>query len=312
MAVWYEMTREGTKLYLRINGNTVKQIDMSGKGITAETAIDQVKIQTYNFGYPVDVPYTFQVADVKVDISSFANGTVTADKESYKVGDIATLTVTPAAGYAQKLYINGEPVLVDTNSKYSFVIEAGKTYSITGEFVSTSGKWFWTAGYGMLNQAHGVVYAPAVSEKNGELVPTADKCYGGKVLVKDPSLGAKQDYAVVLKMAFANGQKAEVRLVNKNGSGAYMVQSMSGMLGTWKWFYDLNAAENAAVATGDGVWFSMVREGTTIKLMINDTVVKTLDVSASIAADTVLNQFKLQTYNFGYGIDIPYEFYMTE
>ena len=56
----------------------------------------------------------------------------------------------------------------------------------------------------------------------------------------------------------------------------------------------------------------MVREGTTIKLMINDTVVKTLDVSASIAADTVLNQFKLQTYNFGYGIDIPYEFYMTE
>ena len=60
------------------------------------------------------------------------------------------------------------------------------------------------------------------------------------------------------------------------------------------------------------VWFSMVREGTTIKLMINDTVVKTLDVSASIAADTVLNQFKLQTYNFGYGIDIPYEFYMTE
>ena len=310
--VWYEMTREGTKLYLRINGNTVKQIDMSGKGITAETAIDQVKIQTYNFGYPVDVPYTFQVADVKVDISSFANGTVTADKESYKVGDIATLTVTPAAGYAQKLYINGEPVLVDTNSKYSFVIEAGKTYSITGEFVSTSGKWFWTAGYGMLNQAHGVVYAPAVSEKNGELVPTADKCYGGKVLVKDPSLGAKQDYAVVLKMAFANGQKAEVRLVNKNGSGAYMVQSMSGMLGTWKWFYDLNAAENAAVATGNGVWFSMVREGTTIKLMINDTVVKTLDVSASIAADTVLSQFKLQTYNFGYGIDIPYEFYMTE
>ena len=227
--VWYEMTREGTKLYLRINGNTVKQIDMSGKGITAETAIDQVKIQTYNFGYPVDVPYTFQVADVKVDISSFANGTVTADKESYKVGDTATLTVTPTAGYAQKLYINGE------------------------------------------------------------LVPTADKCYGGKVLVKDPSLGAKQDYAVVLKMAFANGQKAEVRLVNKNGSGAYMVQSMSGMLGSWKWFYDLNAAENAAVATGDGVWFSMVREGTTIKLMINNTVVKTLDVSASIAADTVLN-----------------------
>ena len=67
---------------------------------------------------------------------------MTADKESYKVGDTATLTVTPAAGYAQKLYINGEPMLVDTNSKYSFVIEAGKTYSITGEFVSTSGKWF--------------------------------------------------------------------------------------------------------------------------------------------------------------------------
>ena len=304
-------------LAVSVNGTVLIRYTM--EGVTADNKVVSVGIESKgNKGQYVEVPFELVKREedittpVTITIPNLENGTVTADKESYKVGDTATLTVTPTAGYAQKLYINGEPALVDTNSKYSFVIEAGKTYSITGEFVSTSGKWFWTAGYGMLNQAHGVVHAPAVSEKNGELVPTADKCYGGKVLVKDPSLGAKKDYAVVLKMAFANGQKAEVRLVNKNGSGAYMVQSMSGMLGNWKWFYDLNAAENAAVATGDGVWFSMVREGTTIKLMINDTVVKTLDVSASIAADTVLNQFKLQTYNFGYGIDIPYEFYMTE
>ena len=46
-------------IYNITGGFEPKQIDMSGKGITAETAIDQVKIQTYNFGYPIDVPYAF-------------------------------------------------------------------------------------------------------------------------------------------------------------------------------------------------------------------------------------------------------------
>ncbi len=249
-------------------------------------------------------------------ISAFENGTVTADKTSYNVGDTVTLTVAPASGYAQKLYINGDPILVDTNSKYSFVVKEGETYNITGEFVSTQGKWFWTAEYGMLNQAHGIFHSPAPGndkQKNGELVPTADKCYGGKVLVKDPSGGTKQDFAIVLKMTFSDGQKAELRLVNKEGNGKYMIQSMSGMFGSWKWYYDLNDAENAAVANGEGVWFELVRKGSNIDIKLNGKVIPhRTDTPISLAETTVLNQFKVTTYNFSYAIDVKYEFYMTE
>ena len=253
--------------------------------------------------------------DVTLNIGEFANGTVTADKESYKIGDTVTLTVAPSKDYAQKLYINGEPLLVDTNSKYSFVIEEGKTYDITGEFVYVKGDWFWTAEYGVLNQAHGVFHSPvpAGGEKNGELVPTADKCYGGKVLVKDPSGGTKKDFAIVLKMIFSDGQKAEIRLVNKDGKGHYMVQSMTGMFGSWKWYYDLNDEENAAVASGEGVWFELVRNGSNIDILVNGKVLAhRADTPISLAESTVLNQFKVTTYNFSYAIDVKYEFYMSE
>ena len=248
-------------------------------------------------------------------ISNFENGTVTADKASYKVGDTVTLTVAANKDYAQKLYINGEAILVDTNGNYSFVVEMGMIYNITGEFVYVKGDWYWTAEYILLNQAHGVFHSPkpAGGEKNGELVPTADKCYGGKVLVKDPSNGTKQDFAIVLKMHFSDGQKAELRLVNKDGKGHYMIQSMSGMFGSWKWYYDLNDEENAAVANGEGVWFELVRDGSNIDIKLNGKVIShRADTPISLAESTVLNQFKVTTYNYTYAIDVKYEFYMTE
>ena len=253
-------------------------------------------------------------AAIALNIPTFTNGTVTQDKKNYAAGDKVTLTISADKDYAQKLYINGEPILVDTNSKYSFVAEAGKTYTITGEFVNVKGNWFWTAEYVLLNQAHGVFHSPvpAGGEKNGELVPTKDKCYGGKVLVTDPSGGTKQDFAIVLKMTFSDGQKAEVRLVNKDGKGNYMVQSMSGIFGSWKWYYDLTPEESAAVANGEGVWFSLVREGTDVKIAVNGNVKTRGDVTINIPENVVLEQFKVTTYNFSYAIDVPYEFFMIE
>ena len=294
-------------------------------GVTAANKVVSVGLHHWgNKGAHVEIPFSLTVpteeppvtdGDVTLNIGEFANGTVTADKESYNVGDTVTLTIAPAKDYAQKLYINGQPILVDTNSKYRFVIEEGKTYDITGEFVYVKGDWYWTAEYGVLNQAHGVFHSPvpAGGEKNGELVPTADKCYGGKVLVKDPSNGTKQDFAIVLKMTFSDGQKAELRLVNKDGKGHYMIQSMSGMFGSWKWYYDLNDEENAAVANGEGVWFELVRHGANIDIKLNGKVIShRADTPISLAENTVLNQFKVTTYNYTYAIDVKYEFYMTE
>ena len=318
----------------RIDGNHI-QVTFGGivletyeiPGVTAANKVVSVGLHHWgNKGAHVEIPFALTVptvepeppvseGDVTLNIGEFANGTVTADKGSYKVGETVTLTVSPDKDYAQKLYINGAPILVDTNSKYSFVVEAGKTYDITGEFVNVKGDWFWTAEYIVLNQAHGVFHSPipAGGEKNGELVPTADKCYGGKILVKDPSGGTKKDYAIVLKMIFSDGQKAELRLVNKDGNGHYMIQSMSGMFGSWKWYYDLNDAENAAVASGDGVWFELVRDGSNINIMLNGKVIPhRADTPISLAESTVLNQFKVTTYNFSYAMDVKYEFYMAE
>lgn len=251
-------------------------------------------------------------------ISTFENGTVTTDKTSYNVGDTVTLTVAPAKDYAQKLYLNGEPILVDTSSKYSFVLKEGETYNITGEFVSTQGKWFWipnTNGihdFDMINQGHNI--ARINKSSTGELVPKDNITYGGQVLVKDPNSGTKKDFAIAFKMHFADGQKAEIRLVCENGDGKYKVQVFgNNILGNWATIYNLTDAENAAVANGDGVWFGMVREGTNVKVLINNTVVKTYDVSGNgITADTKISQFKLQAYNWVLNTNIPYEFYMTE
>ena len=327
--VWFGLVRYGTDIELSLNGKVLPHRADTPISLAETTVLNQFKVTTFNFTYAIDVQYEFYLngqAPVKpeppvdeddeiISIGEFANGTVTADKDSYEVGDTVTLTIAPAKDYAQKLYINGQPILVDTNSKYSFVIEEGKTYDITGEFVNVKGDWYWTAEYGMLNQAHGVFHSPvpAGGEKNGELVPTADKCYGGKVLVKDPSNGTKQDFAIVLKMHFSDGQKAELRLVNKDGKGHYMIQSMSGMFGSWKWYYDLNDEENAAVANGEGVWFELVRDGSNIDIKLNGKVIShRADTPISLAENTVLNQFKVTTYNYSYAIDVKYEFYIAE
>ena len=327
--VWFGLVRYGTEIELSINGKVIPHRADTPISLAESTVLNQFKVTTFNFSYAVDVHYEFYMngsAPVKPEppveddailtIGEFANGSVTADKDSYNVGDTVTLTVAAAKDYAQKLYINGEPLLVDTNSKYSFVIEEGKTYDITGEFVSVKGDWYWTNNgeFGLLNQAHGIINVPAHAGKDatGELVPTLDKCYGGKVLVKDPFNGTKQDYAIVLKMQFSDGTKAEIRLVNKDGKGHYMVQSMSGLFGSWKWYYDLNDAENAAVANGEGVWFGLVREGTDIKISVNGSVKTRTDVTVNVPENVVLNQFKVQAYNFDKAVDIKYEFYMYE
>ena len=248
---------------------------------------------------------------ISLTIPTLENGTITADKKNYAVGDTVTLTISAAKDYAQKLYINGDAILVDTNGKYSFVAEEGKAYEITGEFVDVKDAWFWTADYGMLNQAHGYIHAPAVSEKNGELVPTKDKYIGGRVLLVDPSNGKKADYGVTLKMQFSNGESTSIRLVAKDSNGNYFIQAMGGILGPqWKWYYDLSAEENAAIRNGEGVWFGLALEGNTLKVTVNGVVRNRADITPTVAEGVTIEQFKVQTYNFGYAVDLKCEFFM--
>ena len=70
-----------------------------------------------------------------------------------------------------------------------------------------------------------------------------------------------------------------------------MIQSMSGMFGSWKWYYDLNDEENAAVANGEGVWFELVRNGSNIDIKLNGKVIShRADTPISLAETTLCKQ----------------------
>jgi hypothetical protein len=225
------------------------------------------------------------------------------------------LTVTPDEGYAQKLYINGQPLMLDyASGKYSFVATE-EVYTINGEFVAKN-KWFWTADWNLINQGHGIAYAPAHTDgtqRTGDLVPEKGIYNHVNVLFKDVSHGDQKEYALVLKMHFTDGKKAEVRLIDRDDNGKYCLQAMGDTFSNWSTLYWLTDAENAAVKDGDGVRYGMTRIGTDLNLLINGNVVKTIDMSGKgIAADTAIDQIKIQVYNFGYAAEIPYEFKMVE
>lgn len=320
---------EGAEFKLIRNGDNALQIVLDGvvldtytmDGVTAANKVTSVAIYHYgNKGQMVQLPFELtepaEATGVQVSIASMTNGTVTTDKSSYKVGDTVTLTVTPADGYCQKLFINGEPLLLSYETgKYSFLVEDGKSYEITGGFEKKL-SWFWTADWNLINQGHGIAHAPAHSgtDKTGELVPTHSECNGVSVLFQDASHGAQKDYAIALKMQFAGSQKAEVRLIDRDDNGKYCLQVMgNNLLGNWTTLHWLTAEENAAVVSGDGVWFGMTCEGTMLRLSINDSMVWETDLSAKgITAATVLEQVKVQAYNFGYATDIPYVFQMKK
>jgi hypothetical protein len=117
----------------------------------------------------------------------------------------------------------------------------------------------------------------------------------------------------MLKMAFSDGTSTAIRLVNKDGNGHYFIQAMGGILGPeFKWYYDLSAEECAAIANGEGVWFGLVREGNTLKVTINGVVRNRGDINPTLAEGVTIQQFKVQTYNFSYAVDLKYEFFMAE
>lgn len=72
-----------------------------------------------------------------VEIGTFENGIVTADKTSGTYGETVTLTVTPDADYAVDFVKHNDTAVVAEEGVYSFTIVAGKNV-ITAGFVSTA------------------------------------------------------------------------------------------------------------------------------------------------------------------------------
>lgn len=144
-----ERTNENT-LTVTLNGKVLDTYAM--EGVTAANKVVSVGFRQYgnpaSDAYQVEIPFEIPPANDRVDINfpGIENGTVTTEKDSYKVGDTVVLNVTPLPGFSQKLTLNGKPILLDWETgKFSFVASQ-ESYDIDGSFVNilwnnTTYKW---------------------------------------------------------------------------------------------------------------------------------------------------------------------------
>ena len=284
----------------RINANTLA-LSVNGvvydnyivEGATADTKITKVIIGHYgNKGVKVALPFELKVPadapEVKLTILEMVNGTVTANQQTYQVGDTAILTVTPDAGYALKSLVvrkDGQPVAL--SGRYSFVVEDG-VYTVEAEFAETifnvvKGDWDLSDQFG------GSI--TIVNPKDGTAVITKDNHYKElSVTVKDqtPSKNAdgtlKQgNFSVQIYFIFDDGKQYQVRLHNTDKDGNYKLQNMgeANSLTPWKWQADLTAAQKQKLLEGDGVEFSVKLIGSNAELWVDGKLMKTVALGAN-------------------------------
>ena len=289
----FKVARIGANvLQLTLNGVILDTYTMDG--ITADNKITAVNIYHYgNTGEKIEVPFELKTpadtTNVQLTIGETANGTVTAQHAAYQVGDTIVLTIAPDAGYSQKLYINGQPMLCSNNS-YSFVATE-EVYDITGSFEpdlfsATSGNW------DLGNQQHGSL---TITNKKSDATTVITNNGGYKevaVTVKDytPSRNEdgslkKGDFSMQVAMIFDDGKEYQVRLHNTDDKMPnYKLQTVGGknsITGTgWPWLADLTTAQKAKLLDGDGVEFAVKLVGPNVELWVDGTRMAVVELGA--------------------------------
>lgn len=245
---------------------------------------------------------------VDLQIGELANGTVTADKETYKIGDTVTLTVTPSEGYCQKLYINDSPLLLNwKNNTYSFVAKE-KTYKITGSFEKNLAMTYDEDRWSVANHAHGILDAYYITEDSSWLMIN-DECESVSVKAKNYLAGEDgsggEGFAVSLGLKLTNNgtNKTYTFRVIKQG-GIYYLQRFN-IGGDWT-KHVLDAAAVTAIS-GEGVDFKIARTSANVlTVSVNGVVYDTYEMA------DVTEDFKVASANIGlYGnpntqIVVPY------
>ena len=315
-------------LTLSVNGEIVDTYTMNG--ITAEDKIASIDMKYQgNQGKYVDIPFVLTVpteeeppvyeGPVTLNIGEFANGTVTADKDSYNVGDTITLTIAPAGGYFQKLYINGNPLILDWKTfTYSFTATEN-AYEITGSFEQglslKPGDW---GRWDDHNQLHGILntYYPNNGDSwwmdiNGEyqsveitaknLVPKADSMDGN----------GQNGYMQIIRFGLSNGKTYAFRIYNDKGTYAVSCTAVSGSSsgwGNWKNVANVLGYSIDDAMSGDGVQFKVERTSAdTMTVSLNGVVMFTYKMDGVTEADTVTFVGIQSNANNGKYVDIPFE-----
>ena len=113
----FRVVAEGENAEVYIGETKVATLPLS-KPVESDAQV-QIKMDG-NLNQDMDIPYRMvdTAKVVVVNIDAMTNGKVTADKEEYMLGDTIILTVTPDADYSQKVFVNGDALLLDwkTNS----------------------------------------------------------------------------------------------------------------------------------------------------------------------------------------------------
>ena len=310
------------KLTLSVNGRIMETYTMDG--VTAKNKVTSVGMQhNGNAGQYVQVPFQIEppvdTPFVQLNIAEFANGTVTADQDSYRVGNTVTLTVQPNYGYSQKLYVNGEPLLLDwkTNA-YSFVATQ-EVYEITGSFEpslqltpSDTGRW------DSANQAHGILrtYYPVNNDSwwmdlpgNYESITVKAKNY---LAVEDTMDGyGDVGFAVILRVTMDNGKIYAFRVINDKGTYAYDRYGAGGSVTGWGNWKNLNNL--ADTFHGAGVDFKLERtDANKLTMSVNGTVMETYTMDGVTAANKVVSVGLRHNGNAGAQIQIPFQVAMRQ
>ena len=243
---------------------------------------------------------------INLTIGTFENGAVVTDKKNYAVGEKVTLTITPADGYAQKLSINGEPLLLGWKTNvYTFVAEEGKSYAITGSFekIDLGGqKYAENWDYSNIANGHIGIYYPNSNESSWKTFTDKNNSY--TVVLKDYSNGAEtaanNTEGFIFRIEFTiNGKAYQFRVIKQNG--VYKFQKITDGYDTVQ--FD-EAATNAIL--GDGVEFKAERvTGNMLAFSINGKLVYTYTVEGATAAHEVTKFCMWHSNNQGHYIDLP-------
>ena len=299
----------GSNAELWVDGQLMKTVAL-GEAYSGKTAQIRLCMNGNTGVQNIAIPFALVTAPetATVAIPSFEYGTVTADKAVYQIGDTVVLTVAPNEGYNQKLYINGNPLLLDwkTNT-YSFAA-AETTYNITGSFepgLNTAAKD--STRWDTANQAHGILNAYYPSHDDAWLMEIQDEYQAISVTAKNYLAGADgtggEGFAVNVGFKLSNGKEYIFRIIKENGKYYHQRFGINGSDWTKK------ALDSSAIAAicAEGADFKLERTAAdTLTLSVNGVVYDTYTM-AGATEDTWVTAAIIGHYgNRGQKVAIPF------
>ena len=123
--ILFKVIRRGNVVCLYLDGKFVLDFDISECAGTTAT----LSLYHWDGGQTVHYDYTFSAQPTAADVSikeGYTNGTAVLGQDSYSVGDLVILTLTPETGYVVgDVLVNGSSVLS------SLTTEDGETYTVS-------------------------------------------------------------------------------------------------------------------------------------------------------------------------------------